>query len=122
MANWPDGEVIDLVGEMFTLTTTVALRALFSSQLGSEQADRLRRAFNVFLRGTYTRAALRLAGRLPTPGNRRYTRCIGEEFGLAEATLILASMAARWNLAPEAGTTVSRPPAPCWYPAPSRSA
>ena len=34
-------------------------------------------------------------------------RCIGEEFGLAEATLILASMAARWNLAPEAGTTVS---------------
>lgn len=34
------------------------------------------------------------------------TRCIGE-FGLAEATLILASMAARWNLAPEAGTTVS---------------
>ena len=35
------------------------------------------------------------------------TRCIGEEFGLAEATLILASMAARWNLAPEAGTTVS---------------
>ena len=24
MANWPDGEVIDLVGEMFTLTTTVA--------------------------------------------------------------------------------------------------
>ena len=30
-----------------------------------------------------------------------------EEFGLAEATLILASMAARWNLAAEAGTTVS---------------
>jgi cytochrome P450 len=35
------------------------------------------------------------------------TRCIGEEFGLAEATLILASMAARWNLTPQAGTTVS---------------
>ena len=32
---------------------------------------------------------------------------MGEEFGLAEATLILASIAARWNLAPEAGTTVS---------------
>ena len=29
------------------------------------------------------------------------TRCIGEEFGLAEATLILASMAARWDLTPE---------------------
>ena len=35
------------------------------------------------------------------------TRCIGEEFGLAEATLILASMAARWTLTPKAGTTVS---------------
>ena len=35
------------------------------------------------------------------------TRCIGEEFGLAEATLILASMAARWDLTPEAGHTVT---------------
>lgn len=61
---------------MFTLTTTIALRVLFSSQLGSEQADRLRGAFDVFLRGIYTRAALRLAGRLPTPGNRRYTGAV----------------------------------------------
>jgi pentalenene oxygenase len=30
-----------------------------------------------------------------------------EEFGLAEATLVLASITARWNLSPEAGTTVS---------------
>jgi pentalenene oxygenase len=35
------------------------------------------------------------------------TRCLGEEFGLAEATLILASMAARWDLTPEAGRTVT---------------
>ena len=56
MANWPDGEVIDLVEEMFTLTTTIALRALVSSQLGSEHADRLRRAFDVFLWGIYARA------------------------------------------------------------------
>ena len=35
------------------------------------------------------------------------TRCIGEEFGLAEATLILASTAARWNLIPDPGTRVS---------------
>ncbi len=76
MADWPDGEVIDLVEEMFTLTTTVALRALFSSQLGSEHADLLRRAFDVFLRGIYARAALRLAGRLPTPSNRRYARAV----------------------------------------------
>ena len=35
------------------------------------------------------------------------TKCIGEEFGLAEATLVLASITARWNLSPEAGTRVS---------------
>lgn len=76
LSNWPDGGVIDLVEEMFTLTTTVALRTLFSSHLGPDQAERLRRAFDVFLRGIYARAALRLAGRLPTPGNRRYKRAV----------------------------------------------
>ena len=35
------------------------------------------------------------------------TRCIGEEFGLAEATLILATTAARWTLTPDPGTPVS---------------
>jgi pentalenene oxygenase len=51
----------------------------------------------------------------PTPGHRisylpfgaGTTRCIGEEFGLAEATLILATTAARWTLTPAAGTPVS---------------
>ena len=76
MGGWRDGDVIDLVEEMFTLTTTIALRALFSSQLGSEQSERLRQAFNVFLRGIYARAALQHAGRLPTPGNRRYARAV----------------------------------------------
>jgi cytochrome P450 len=76
LGSWHDGDRIDLVEEMFTLTTTVALRALFSSQLDPDQAERLRRAFDVFLRGIYARAALRLAGRLPTPGNRRYRRAV----------------------------------------------
>ncbi len=76
LEGWTDGGVIDLVEEMFKLTTTIVLRALFSSQLGSEQADRLRRAFDVFLRGIYARAALQHAGRLPTPANRRYARAV----------------------------------------------
>lgn len=76
LGNWHDGDHIDLVEEMFALTTTVALRALFSSQLDPEQAERLRRAFDVFLRGIFARAALRLAGRLPTPGHRRYARAV----------------------------------------------
>ena len=76
LSTWHDGDRIDLVEEMFTLTTTVALRALFSSQLDPDQAERLRQAFDVFLRGIYARAALRLAGRLPTPGHRRYTKAV----------------------------------------------
>jgi pentalenene oxygenase len=76
MASWHDGDRVDLVEEMFTLTTTIALRALFSSQLDPAQAERLRRAFDTFLRGIYTRAVLPLAGRLPTPGNRRYVRAV----------------------------------------------
>jgi pentalenene oxygenase len=76
MANWHDGDRIDLVDEMFGLTTTIALRALFSSQLDPARAERLRHAFDTFLRGIYTRAILPLAGRLPTPGNRRYARAV----------------------------------------------
>jgi hypothetical protein len=44
VATWPDGEMIYLVEEMFTLTTTGRPAGPVSSQLGSEQADRLRRA------------------------------------------------------------------------------
>jgi cytochrome P450 len=76
MASWHDGDQIDLVEEMFALTTTIALRALFSSRLDPAQAERLRGAFDIFLRGIYTRAVLPLAGRLPTPGNRRYARAV----------------------------------------------
>jgi cytochrome P450 len=76
LGSWREGDCIDLVEAMFTLTTTIALRTLFSSQLDPDQAERLRRAFDVFLRGIYARAALRLAGRLPTPGNRRYRRAV----------------------------------------------
>jgi pentalenene oxygenase len=76
MESWHDGDSVDLVDEMFTLTTTIALRALFSSQLDPDRAELLRRAFDIFLRGIYTRAVLPLAGRLPTPGNRRYRRAV----------------------------------------------
>jgi cytochrome P450 len=76
MASWHDGAHVDLVDEMFTLTTTIALRALFSSQLDPARAEHLRRAFDTFLRGIYTRAVLPLAGRLPTPGNRRYRKAV----------------------------------------------
>ena len=70
---WRDGEVVDMVEEMFSLTTAIALRSLFSSRLDSTAAGKLREAFEVFLRGSVTQIALpTLLGRIPLPANRRY--------------------------------------------------
>ncbi|HEY5833408.1 cytochrome P450 [Streptomyces sp.] len=76
MDGWSEGQVVDMVEAMFRLTTTVALKSLFSARIGAREAEELRAAFDVFLRGIYTRAALPVAGRLPTPGNRRYARAL----------------------------------------------
>jgi cytochrome P450 len=76
LSKWRDGDSVDMVEEMFTLTTTVALRALFSSRISARDGDDLRTALDVFLRGVYTRAALPLAGRLPTRCNRRYAKSL----------------------------------------------
>jgi cytochrome P450 len=76
MDTWHDGASIDLVDEMFRLTSGVALKALFASRLDAAQADELRDAFDTFLRGIYSRAVLPVAARLPTPANRRYERAV----------------------------------------------
>jgi pentalenene oxygenase len=73
---WHDGDLVDMVDELFRLTTRIALSALFSSRIGAGEAERLREAFDTFLRGGYTRTMLPVAGKLPTPGNRRYARAI----------------------------------------------
>jgi cytochrome P450 len=72
MNRWRPGTQLDLVDEMFTLTTAVALRTLFGSRLGPAEAEGLRTAFDRFLRGIYTRTLFPAAGRLPIPANRRY--------------------------------------------------
>lgn len=76
MDAWRDGLAVDVVDEMFNLTTTVALRALFSCTIDSRDVGELRESFDVFLRGTYVRAALPALGKLPTPGNRRYDQAL----------------------------------------------
>ncbi|WP_051452091.1 cytochrome P450 [Actinospica robiniae] len=70
--SWRTGQTIDVSTEMFRLTTSVALRALFSTGLSSVESAKLREAFEVFLRGSYTQIALPAFGRLPLPGNLRY--------------------------------------------------
>lgn len=72
MERWQPGDHLDMVPEMFTLTTAVALRTLFSSRLNARETDELRQAFDIFLRGLYLRALLPAATKLPTPGNRRH--------------------------------------------------
>lgn len=72
VARWRDGQCVDMVAEMFRLTTSVALRALFSSHIDDASAQRLRSAFDVFLRGTYPRVTVPGFDRLPLPVNRRY--------------------------------------------------
>jgi hypothetical protein len=47
-----------MVEEMFSLTTAIALRSLFSTRLDAAEAGKLREAFEVFLRGSYTQIAL----------------------------------------------------------------
>jgi cytochrome P450 len=69
---WRGGEVVDMVEEMFRLTTSIALRALFSTGLEPADSEKLREAFEVFLRGSYTQIALPTLGRLPLPANLRY--------------------------------------------------
>lgn len=76
MDGWQDGMRIDIVGEMFKLTMSVALRALFSSQIDTRETAELRAAFDVFLRGTALRIALPGFRRLPVPGSRRYAAAL----------------------------------------------
>ena len=75
---WHEGRLVDLVDEMFRLTTSIALGALFSTGLDDEEAAKLREAFEVFLRGTFTQIALPMLNRLPLPANRRYQAALGQ--------------------------------------------
>jgi cytochrome P450 len=74
--SWHDGQLVDLVDEMFRLTTGVALRALFSARIDAGDAQGLRSALDVFLKGIYTRVILPVTAGLPVPGNLRFARAL----------------------------------------------
>ncbi len=73
---WSDGQVVDVVDEMFSLTTAVAVRTLFSHSLDARSAAVLRDCLDVFLRGSYTRALLPALEKLPLPANIRYANAL----------------------------------------------
>ena len=76
MGSWHDGQLVDLVDEMFRLTTGVALGALFSARMGAADAQGLRFALDVFLKGIYTRVIFPATAGLPVPGNLRFARAL----------------------------------------------
>ncbi|MFF7245022.1 cytochrome P450 [Embleya sp. NPDC008237] len=71
---WRPGRVVDMVDEMFALTTTVAVRTLFGAGIADRDIAELRDSLDTFLKGVYLRALLPAVDSLPTPGARRYTR------------------------------------------------
>ncbi|MEU7133709.1 cytochrome P450 [Streptomyces sp. NPDC046261] len=76
MRGWRPGQVVDMVDAMFTLTTSVAVRTLFSSRVDARTTAGLRECLDTFLRGVYRRNLLPFTTVLPTPANRRYTRAL----------------------------------------------
>lgn len=77
--SWRPGQVIDVVQEMFALTTSVAVRTLFSSRVDVRTTAMLRQCMDTYLRGLATRALLpAAAARLPLPVNRRHSRALAQ--------------------------------------------
>ncbi|MFI6983672.1 cytochrome P450 [Embleya sp. NPDC050154] len=74
LEHWRPGRVLDMVDEMFALTTTVAVRTLFGGGITDRDIAELRDSLDTFLKGVYLRALLPAVDILPTPGARRYTR------------------------------------------------
>lgn len=75
-SRWSDGCRVDLVDELFTLTSSVALRTLFTAGLTAPEAAELRESLDIFLKGAYFRALLPGIEHLPTRANRRYARAV----------------------------------------------
>ncbi|MCM3923601.1 cytochrome P450 [Frankia sp. AiPs1] len=72
--SWSDGQTIDILDEMYDITTRVMARTLASTHGGMTATTEVCRAMDVVMAGTYQRATspLRVLERLPTPGNRRF--------------------------------------------------
>jgi pentalenene oxygenase len=87
MSDWHDGQRLDLVEEMFSLTTRIALRTLFSAQISSADAEELRTALDVFLKGMYLRAVFPPAAKLPLPANLRYGRALASWHGQVQGLI-----------------------------------
>ncbi|MFG3053311.1 cytochrome P450 [Kitasatospora sp. NPDC048239] len=72
---WHDGQVIDVLKEMCSITISVATDTLFTTGVDESAAAKLRESVNtVFASGFRQMIMPRMLRRLPTPENRRYAR------------------------------------------------
>lgn len=76
-SGWRDGQVLDVVGEMMALTVEVTVRTLFTDSLPRATASQITDDFLVLMTGFFRRMITPpLLNRLPSRGNRDYTRAI----------------------------------------------
>ncbi|MGH3773030.1 MAG: cytochrome P450 [Pseudonocardiaceae bacterium] len=75
--SWRDGQVLDLIPEMMTLTIRIAVETMFSDALPAALLGAVLDDVNIVVAGVYTRMFIPPPlGKLPLVGNRRYDRAL----------------------------------------------
>jgi cytochrome P450 len=75
IGSWRDGQILDVLAEMFTITGRTTTATMFSNTLPPTTQLQVVDDFATVIAGVYTRALTPSPlDRLPTPGNRRYHR------------------------------------------------
>ncbi|MER7762713.1 cytochrome P450 [Streptomyces sp. NPDC097619] len=77
--SWYDGVVIDAFSTWYRFTLGTAVRALFSTEIADETAERIERALDVMLGSIFAR--MLVPGplqKVPTPGKTRYAAAIAD--------------------------------------------
>ncbi|MGI9104853.1 MAG: cytochrome P450 [Pyrinomonadaceae bacterium] len=80
MTQWRAGETRDLHADMMRLTMGIVTRALFSAEVGGDDAEEVGHALAEIARPFESQATLKwiIDNRLPTPAHRRFMRAVGK--------------------------------------------
>ncbi|MGE6738013.1 cytochrome P450, partial [Streptomyces sp. NPDC059900] len=78
MEQWRDGNTIDVLAQMHTITSRVVSKTIFNSDAVSEAAQIVREAVDVIIGSIFHRMVMPIQAinRLPTPANLRYRAAI----------------------------------------------
>jgi cytochrome P450 len=89
IGRWRNGEEIDVIDQMITITARVAALTLAGTHLTTTEVEEFRSLYQIIMEGGYKRivAPLGIAERLPTRYNRRYERARDRLRKIVEATV-----------------------------------